>query len=57
MPEPVLTDDPFDRDVQRRVPDVNEPEGILGLRATTSLDDMLDEVIPWISEEITAGRM
>ena len=30
---------------------------VLGFRATTTLDDMLDEVIPWISAEIDAGRM
>jgi len=30
---------------------------VLGFEATTTLDEMLDEVIPWIREEIGAGRI
>jgi nucleoside-diphosphate-sugar epimerase len=40
-----------------RVPDVRKAREVLGFEATTSLDEMLDEVIPWISEEIKAGRI
>ena len=52
-----VSDDPFEYDVQKRVPDVSKAEHILGFRAETTLDEMLDEVIPWISDEIDAGRM
>jgi hypothetical protein len=30
---------------------------VLGFEATTSLDEMLDEVIPWIRNEIKAARI
>ena len=30
---------------------------VLGFEATTTLDEMLDEVIPWISESVAAGRI
>jgi hypothetical protein len=30
---------------------------VLGFEATTTLDQMLDEVIPWIREESEAGRL
>jgi nucleoside-diphosphate-sugar epimerase len=40
-----------------RVPDVRKAREVLGFEATTSLDQMLDEVIPWIREEIKAGRI
>jgi nucleoside-diphosphate-sugar epimerase len=40
-----------------RVPDVRKAREVLGVEATTSLEEMLDEVIPWIREEIKAGRI
>ena len=48
---------PFSYDVQRRLPDVAKAERLLGFEATTDLSTMLDEVIPWIAEEIKAGRI
>jgi hypothetical protein len=30
---------------------------VLGFEAKTSLSEMLDEVIPWIREEIAQGRL
>jgi UDP-glucose 4-epimerase len=50
-------DEPFDHDVQRRVPDVRKAREVLGFEATTSLSEMLDEVIPWIREEAESGRI
>jgi len=47
-----VTDPPFEHDVQRRVPDVRKAREILGFEATTTLDEMLDEVIPWIRSEL-----
>ncbi len=50
-------DPPYEHDVQRRVPDVRKAREVLGFVATTTLDEMLDEVIPWVREEIEAGRI
>lgn len=52
-----VSDDPYEYDVQRRVPDVRKTKQVLGFEATTSLDSMLDEVIPWIQKEITEGTI
>jgi UDP-glucose 4-epimerase len=52
-----VSDDPFEYDVQRRVPAVEKAERVLGFTATTSLDDMLDEVIPWIEQAVAQGRI
>ena len=52
-----VTDPPFEHDVQLRVPDVRKARDVLGFEATTSLDTMLDEVIPWIRAEEEAGRL
>ena len=52
-----VSDPPFEHDVQLRVPDVRKAREILGFEATTSLEAMLDEVIPWIKEEVGAGRL
>lgn len=46
---------PFPYDVQKRVPDVSKAKRVLGFEATTTLDQMLDEVIPWIREQIHLG--
>jgi UDP-glucose 4-epimerase len=53
----LVSDPPYEHDVQRRVPDVRKAREVLGFEATTSLEAMLDEVIPWIREEIEAGRI
>jgi len=52
-----VSDPPFEHDVQLRVPDVRKARDVLGFEATTSLDTMLDEVIPWIRDEVAAGRL
>jgi nucleoside-diphosphate-sugar epimerase len=52
-----VTDKPFEHDVQMRVPDVRKAKDVLGFEATTSLDGMLDEVIPWLRVEYEAGRI
>ena len=52
-----VSDPPFDHDVQMRVPDVRKAREVLGFEATTTLDAMLDEVIPWIGTEREAGRI
>jgi UDP-glucose 4-epimerase len=52
-----VSDTPYEYDVQRRVPDVRKTTQVLGFQATTSLDAMLDEVIPWIEKEIAEGTI
>lgn len=53
----VVHDDPFEHDVQKRVPSVEKAERILGFRAETKLEEMLDEVIPWIDDAIREGTI
>jgi len=53
----LVSDPAYEHDVQRRVPDVRKAREVLGFEATTTLDEMLDEVIPWVREEIEAGRI
>jgi nucleoside-diphosphate-sugar epimerase len=52
-----VSDPPFEHDVPLRVPDVRKATAVLGFEATTSLETMLDEVIPWIRAEVEAGRL
>ena len=52
-----VSDVPFEHDVQRRVPSVEKAERVLGFRAETSLERMLDEVIPWIDQAIQEGNI
>jgi UDP-glucose 4-epimerase len=52
-----VSDPPFEHDVQRRVPSTEKARRMLGFEATTSLGQMLDEVIPWIQEAIRSGRI
>jgi nucleoside-diphosphate-sugar epimerase len=52
-----VSDPPFEHDVQLRVPDVHKAREILGFEASTTLDQMLNEVIPWIRAESDAGRL
>ena len=53
----LVSDPPYEHDVQMRVPDVRKAKEVLGFEARTSLETMLDEVIPWVKEEIGAGRI
>jgi UDP-glucose 4-epimerase len=52
-----VSDDAFEYDVQKRVPDVAKAKRVLGYEATTSLDSMLDEVIPWIKQAMADGTI
>jgi UDP-glucose 4-epimerase len=52
-----VSDPPFEHDVQMRVPDVQKARSLLGFEATTSLDEMLDEVIPWIRRAVEDGTI
>lgn len=50
-------DTAFTHDVQKRVPDVSKASRLLGFSAATSLDEMLDQVIPWCREAVADGRL
>lgn len=50
-----VSDEPFQYDVQKRVPNVEKAKRILGFEATTTLSESLDEVIPWIADQIKIG--
>jgi len=52
-----VCDNPYPHDVQMRVPDVGKARTVLAFEATTSLSDMLDEVIPWVKREMEHGRI
>jgi UDP-glucose 4-epimerase len=57
VPLRIVNDRPFDYDVQRRVPSTDKAKRVLGFEATTALEQMLDEVIPWIARAIEAGTI
>ena len=57
VPLRIVHDEPFAHDVQRRVPSTEKAKHILGFEATTTLEEMLDEVIPWIDAAIKAGTI
>ena len=50
-----ISDEAYEYDVQRRVPDVRKAKEMLDFEATTSLDEILDEVIPWIEMAVDQG--
>jgi len=50
-----VSDPPFEHDVARRVPSVEKAKRVLGFEATTTLDEMLDEVIPWVRHALDEG--
>ena len=53
VPFEFVSDSPFPHDVQKRIPDTTKAKQILGFEATTSIDQVLDEVIPWVKDAIT----
>jgi UDP-glucose 4-epimerase len=50
-------DEAYEHDVQRRIPSVEKAKRLLGFECTTSLSDMLDEVIPWITRAVADGHI
>ncbi|MFO1010798.1 MAG: NAD(P)-dependent oxidoreductase [Planctomycetota bacterium] len=52
-----VSDKPFEYDVQLRTPDVSKSKKLLGFEATTNLDAILDEVVPWIKEQVERGTI
>ena len=52
-----VSDKPFEYDVQKRVPDCSKAKRVLGFEAATDLETILDEVIPWVVEQIRLGTI
>jgi nucleoside-diphosphate-sugar epimerase len=57
IPLRIVSDPPYKYDVQFRSPDTSKAKKILGYEATTSLETMLDEVIPWIQDTLKKGEI
>jgi UDP-glucose 4-epimerase len=57
VPLRIAHDDAFTYDVQRRVPSVEKAKRILGFEATTTLEQMLRVVIPWIANAVDRGAI
>ncbi|MBZ5570392.1 MAG: NAD(P)-dependent oxidoreductase [Acidobacteriia bacterium] len=52
-----VNDPAYEYDVQERSPTTEKAARLLGFNATTSLDDILEEVIPWVAEQIEVGKI
>jgi nucleoside-diphosphate-sugar epimerase len=52
-----VNDPPFPYDVQERSPDVSKATRLLGFEANTGLDKILDEVIPWVAQQVEIGSI
>ena len=57
VPFRYVSDEAYEHDVQKRVPSVEKAARVLGFEAKTTLDDMLDEVIPWIAKAVADGTI
>lgn len=47
--------DPFEYDVQKRIPSTEKAKELLDFEATTTLEEILDIVVPWIKEAKKQG--
>jgi UDP-glucose 4-epimerase len=52
-----VCEEPYEHDVQCRIPATEKARRVLGYEATTTLDEMLDEVIPWVEKAIANGTL
>jgi UDP-glucose 4-epimerase len=52
-----VCDPPYPYDVQKRVPSTEKAARLLGFRATTPLNEVLDMVIPWVQRQIEFGNI
>lgn len=55
VPFNYVSDPPFEHDVAMRIPSVEKAKQLLGFEALTPLDEMLDEVIPWVRGALKEG--
>jgi UDP-glucose 4-epimerase len=52
-----VSDPPYPHDVQMRIPETKKAREVLGFEASSPLSEVLDEVIPWVEQEIAEGRI
>jgi nucleoside-diphosphate-sugar epimerase len=52
-----ISDPPFPNDVNRRVPSTEKAKRLLGFEATTGLEEILKEVVPWIERAVAEGTI
>jgi len=52
-----VSDPAYEYDVQERSPATEKATKLLGFEASTSLSAILDEVVPWIAEQIEVGTI
>jgi UDP-glucose 4-epimerase len=52
-----VSDPPYEYDVQERSPQTEKAARLLGFHAETPLNEILDEVIPWIREQIAVSQI
>ena len=53
----LVTDPPFIHDVQFRLPNTQKAADLLGFEATTPLDTVIDQVLPWVADAIERGEI
>jgi nucleoside-diphosphate-sugar epimerase len=52
-----ISDKAYAYDVQKRVPSVEKAKALLGFTADTDLSATLDEVIPWVKQQVILGNI
>ena len=52
-----VSDPAYEYDVQERSPATGKAKDLLGFEASTPLSEILDEVIPWVAEQVEIGQM
>jgi len=56
-PFSLVSDAAYEYDVQKRIPSVEKAKRMLGVSCDTSLEEMLDEVIPWVEMAVNEGKI
>lgn len=51
-PFELISDEPYPYDVRKRISDTSKARNLLNFEANTTIDEVLDEVIPWVREAI-----
>jgi nucleoside-diphosphate-sugar epimerase len=52
-----VSDPAYRYDVRYRSPDVSKARRVLGFEAMTTLNEMLDEVVPWVQAAVKQGTI
>ena len=57
LPFEFASDPAYEYDVQKRIPDINKARDLLGFETQISLEEGVKEVVGWIKEQISLGKM